>query len=91
MSLNGGLFIVTANKENSEAIDKEFWASKKSKIQRTDAGKVVVWTYRVADQKEFDFLLTKLLSCGETINIFEGTPGAIAKAGKKVASKILRK
>jgi len=72
MSMVSGLFIVTANKGNaSKEIDKKYWESLKTKINRSEDGKVVVYTYSIQSRQEFEFLLKKLMSTKITFNIYE--------------------
>jgi hypothetical protein len=72
MSMINGLFIVTVNKGNaSKEIDKKYWESLKTKINRSEDGKVVVYTYSIQSRQEFEFLLKKLMSTKITFNIYE--------------------
>jgi len=72
MSMINGLFIVTANKgDASKEIDKKYWESLKTKINRSEDGKVVVYTYSIQSRQEFEFLLKKLMSTKITFNIYE--------------------
>lgn len=73
MSLINGLFIVTVEKDSDDMkkVDKDFWSSLKTKIRRTDAGKVIVYNYSFQSRSEFDMLLKKLMSTRIVFNIFE--------------------
>lgn len=72
MSMVNGLFIVTVNKGNaSKEIDKKYWESLKTKINRSEDNQVVVYTYSIQSRQEFEFLLKKLMSTKITFNIYE--------------------
>ena len=72
ISLSQGLFIVTvSSKDHIKDIDEKYWKPMKMKINRTDTGKVVVYTYSMESRNKFDFVLKKLMSTGIIFNIFE--------------------
>ena len=73
MSMINGLFIVTTENgsESQKSIDANFWKAAKDKINRSDTGKVIVYTYPIESRNKFEFLLKKLMSTKITFNIFE--------------------
>lgn len=79
MSLISGIFLLTAAKSDdvSGQIDENVWKHLKTKIHRSDTGKVVIYTYTLKDVKEFDLILNKLMGMRNTIkpNIFDRPAG----------------
>lgn len=74
MSMFSGLFIVTVNKDKTEElkkIDSNFWSHLKTKVNRVDTGKIVVFNYTIKTKNEFDFILNKFMSLDIKPNIFE--------------------
>lgn len=73
MSMINGLFIITAEKNSDSVnlIDTNFYNAAKAKINRTDTGKVIIYTYAIESRNKFEFLLKKLMSTKITFNIFE--------------------
>lgn len=71
ISLISGMFVVTALKESCKPIDEKMWKSLKTKISRSDTGKVIIYSYALKDLKEFDLILNKLMSSGIKPNIFD--------------------
>ena len=72
MSILEGLFLVTTKKDSDDmkAIDDKYWKNLKLKINRTDTGGAVVYTYNIQSKAEFEFILKKLMSTGIVFNIF---------------------
>lgn len=72
MSLIEGLFLVTTKKDSQDMkdIDDKYWKNLKLKINRTDTGKAIVYTYNIKTKSEFEFILKKLMSTGIVFNIF---------------------
>lgn len=74
MSMLSGLFLVTINKKKSEElkkVDSNFWSHLKTKVNRVDTGKVVIFNYTIKTKNEFDFILNKFMSLDIKPNIFE--------------------
>lgn len=73
ISIVSGKFIITTEKDTQEQkdIEKEFYKSFQTKINRSDAGKVIVYTYDIQSRAEFEMLLKKLFNTRITFNIFE--------------------
>lgn len=72
ISLISGLFVITCTKDVSSEIDKNLWNSLKSKIHRTESGKVVVYySYVLKDVKELELVLNLLMKTGLKPNIYE--------------------
>jgi hypothetical protein len=73
ISLVQGKFIVTTEKNSKEQkdIEKEFYKSAQTKINRSDAGKVIIYTYNIQSRQEFDFLIKKLFNTRIIFNIYE--------------------
>ena len=74
ISMNQGRFIVTTltGSDSEKQIDLSFYDAAKSKITRTETGKVTVYVYAIESRKDFEFLLKKLMSTKITFNIFDG-------------------
>lgn len=70
-SMASGRFIVTSTGDNVQKIDSVFWSPLKAKVNRSETGKVVVYTYTIQSRAEFEFILKKLMSTKITFNIFE--------------------
>lgn len=74
ISMLSGLFLVTINKKKSEElkkVDSNFWSHLKTKVNRVDTGKVVIFNYTIKTKNEFDFILNKFMSLDIKPNIFE--------------------
>ena len=71
MSLISGVLCISCLKENCEDLDDKMWKSLKTKISRSDTGKVIVYTYTLKDTKEFELILNKLMKTGSNPNIFD--------------------
>lgn len=71
MSLISGILMVSCTKDKSTDLDNGFWKPLKTKINRSDTGKVVVYTYALKSTREFDLVVNKLMSTGVTPNIFD--------------------
>lgn len=71
MSLISGVLCISCLKENCEDLDDKVWKSLKTKISRSDTGKVIVYTYALKDTKEFELILNKLMKTGSNPNIFD--------------------
>lgn len=73
ISMVSGKLIVTTEKNSKEQkdIEKEFYKSAQTKINRSDAGKVIVYTYDIQSRQEFEFLIKKLFNTRITFNIYE--------------------
>ena len=73
MSMINGLFIITTEKgsESQKSIDSNFYKAGKNIINRTESGKVIIYTYPIESRAKFEFLLKKLMSTKITFNIFE--------------------
>lgn len=71
MSLISGVLCISCLKENCEDLDDKMWKSLKTKISRSDTGKVIVYTYALKDTKEFELILNKLMKTGSNPNIFD--------------------
>lgn len=74
MSLISGLFLLTVTKKSDivDKIDTTVYNKNKSNINRTDTGKVVIYTYPINTRNDFDYLIKRLMSNKLTPNIFEG-------------------
>ena len=70
--ISGRLVVTIAKGEDQENIDKIFWNSYKRLVNRTDTGKVVIYSYLLNNKKEFEGILNKLFSTDILFNIFEG-------------------
>lgn len=72
MSLTGGVFVVTVSKDSSDYKNLEEVLGKdlKSKVRRSENGKVVIYTYLINSKNEFEFILKKLMSVKPEINLF---------------------
>ena len=74
MSMFSGLLIITVNKEKSEElrkIESNFWSHLKTKVNKVDTGKVMIFNYTIKTKNEFDFILNKFMSLDVKPNIFE--------------------
>ena len=73
ISIISGRFVVTTEKDSKEQkdIEREFYKSAQTKINRSDAGKVIIYTYNIQSRQEFEFLLKKLFNTRITFNIYE--------------------
>ena len=73
MSLNSGIFIITAVKELEKELDKKVWKIFPEKINKSKIGGVNVYTYVVKSLSEFEMLLNKVMSveCDTKPNIFD--------------------
>lgn len=74
MSLISGLFLLTVTKKSDivDKIDTTVYNKDKSNINRTDTGKVIIYTYPINTRNDFDYLIKRLMSNKLTPNIFEG-------------------
>lgn len=74
MSLISGLFLLTVTKKSDivDKIDTTVYNKNKSNINRTDTGKVIIYTYPINTRNDFDYLIKRLMSNKLTPNIFEG-------------------
>lgn len=70
--LDGRLIITTVKGDNQAAIDKALWTPFKRLINRSDTGKVVIYTYLINSRKEFENIINKLFSTEILFNIYEG-------------------
>lgn len=71
ISLISGVLLISATKEEAEGIDSGVWKNLKTKIRRSDTGKVIVYSYPVQSNSEFEMILKKLMeSCKSVPNIF---------------------
>lgn len=72
MSLFSGVFLITIPKsnENVKKIDNNLW-KKLNNINRSDTGKVIVYSYVMNTKNEFEYLIKKLMSLDLKPNIFE--------------------
>ena len=71
MSLVSGVLIVSVISEKSGDFDKQLWKNLKTKVRRSDTGKVIVYTYALKDTREFELVLKKLMSIRTKINIYD--------------------
>lgn len=72
MSMISGVFVISAIKDIAEGeIDGKLWKSLKDKVSRSNMGKVIVYTYALKEEKEFELILNKLMLCNIKPNIFE--------------------
>lgn len=72
-SIAQGRFIITTpkNSDSGKELEKLYRGSLKSKLNRCDTGKVLVFTYTINSKQEFEFILKKLMQTRITFNIFE--------------------
>ena len=73
ISLISGLLLMTVTKKSEvvDKIDKIVYGKNKTGINRSDTGKIIVYTYPIVSKNEFEFFLKRLISTGLVPNIFE--------------------
>ena len=73
MSLNSGIFVITAVKELEGELDKKVWKIFPEKVNKSKISGVNVYTYVVKSLSEFEMLLNKVMSidCDTKPNIFD--------------------
>lgn len=74
ISLISGLLLMTATKKSDiiDRLDKTVYNKNKTGINRSDTGKIIVYTYPIVSKNEFEYFLKRLISTGLVPNIFEG-------------------
>ena len=72
ISMVRGVFLITTKKdsEDTKLIDDKFWKHLKTKVNRADTGKVIIYSYNFESGKDFEFMIKKLMSTGIVFNIF---------------------
>lgn len=71
MTLLSGVLLVSTTKEEAVAIDSGVWQNLKTKIKRSDTGRIIVYSYPVQSIGEFEMVVKKLMdSCKSVPNIF---------------------
>lgn len=72
ISMVRGVFLITTKKdsEDTKLIDDKFWKHLKTKVNRADTGKVIIYSYNFENGKDFEFMIKKLMSTGIVFNIF---------------------
>lgn len=73
ISMIRGVLLVTTNKdsEDTKLIDEMFWSHLKTKVNRADTGRAIIYSYNFEGGKDFEFMIKKLMSTGIVFNIFE--------------------
>ena len=72
ISMTRGVLLITTKKdsEDTKLIDDMFWSHLKTKVNRADTGKVIIYSYNFESGKDFEFMIKKLMSTGIVFNIF---------------------
>ena len=72
ISMTQGVLLITVKKdsEDTKLIDDMFWSHLKTKVNRADTGKVIIYSYNFESGKDFEFMIKKLMSTGIVFNIF---------------------
>lgn len=73
ISMIRSVLLITTKKdsEDTKLIDDMFWSHLKTKVNRADTGKVIIYSYNFESGKDFEFMIKKLMSTGIVFNIFE--------------------
>jgi len=64
ISLNSGIFIITAVKDLEEELDKKIWKTFPGKVNKSKISGISVYSYVVKNISEFEMLLNKVMSVG---------------------------
>lgn len=73
MSLNSGIFVITAVKDLEKELDKKIWKTFPGKVNKSKISGINVYTYAVRSLSEFEMLLNKVMSIESDVkpNIFD--------------------
>lgn len=92
ISLISGILLITTTKDKCKDIDDNVWKSLKTKIHRSDTGKVIVYTYALKGIKELEMILVKLLNIKCKPNIYDKPASTRLFSGNnKMVEKIKEK
>ena len=71
MTMLSGVLLISATKDEAKNIDEGLWKSMKTKINRSDTGGIITYTYPVQSFNELDMVLKKFMNaCKSVPNIF---------------------